>query len=120
MSDQDPTHETRLPEPGRRSRPGNTPSRRLADRRYRTAASDLAALPANHPLLDQVPVRAIAEALAHQRDWARKETCDQTIAIVQEHSGAYGMGVDYAYTMVHRANQRGSFKGAMLPPKAAS
>jgi len=28
--------------------------------------------------------------------------------IVREHSGAYGMGVDYAYTMVHGAPQRTS------------
>jgi hypothetical protein len=26
--------------------------------------------------------------------------------LVREHSGAYGMGVDYAYTMVHKAPQR--------------
>ncbi len=25
---------------------------------------------------------------------------------VREHSGAYGMGVDYAYTMVHGAPER--------------
>ena len=31
---------------------------------------------------------------------------DATIAVVQEHSGAYGMGVDYAYTLVHKAPER--------------
>jgi len=67
-----------------------------------------------------VPMTWQQVLLEWQRDWARKETYDQTIAIVQEHSGAYGMGVDYAYTMVHKSNQRGSFKGTMLPPKAAS
>lgn len=67
-----------------------------------------------------VPMTWQQVLLEWQRDWARKETYDQTIAIVQEHSGAYGMGVDYAYTMVHKANQRGSFKGTVLPPKAAS
>ena len=45
--------------------------------------------------------------LEWQRDWARKETYDTTLAVVKEHSGAYGMGVDYAYTMVHKAPQRG-------------
>lgn len=44
--------------------------------------------------------------LEYQRDWSRKETYDETLAIVTEHSGAYGMGVDYAYTMVHGAPQR--------------
>jgi nicotinamidase-related amidase len=50
-----------------------------------------------------VPVTWQQVLLEWQRDWARKETYDATIAIVQEHSGAYGMGVDYAYTMVHKA-----------------
>ena len=44
--------------------------------------------------------------LEWQRDWARRESCDATIKIVQEHSGAYGMGVDYAYTLVHKAPER--------------
>jgi nicotinamidase-related amidase len=39
--------------------------------------------------------------LEYQRDWARKETYDAVGAIVKQHSGAYGMGVEYAYTMVH-------------------
>jgi len=26
--------------------------------------------------------------------------------LVREHSGAYGMGVDYAYTLVHKAPAR--------------
>lgn len=43
--------------------------------------------------------------LEWQRGWARKDTYDATVAIFQEHSGAYGMGVDYAYTMVHKANE---------------
>ena len=28
------------------------------------------------------------------------------MAIAKEHAGAYGMGVDYAYTMVHKAPER--------------
>jgi hypothetical protein len=44
--------------------------------------------------------------LEWQRDWARKETYDDVMALVREHSGAYGMGVDYAYTMVHKAAER--------------
>jgi len=67
-----------------------------------------------------VPMTWQQVLLEWQRDWARKETYDQTIAIVQEHSGAYGMGVDYAYTMVHKADPRGSFKGKTLSPKPAS
>ncbi len=53
-----------------------------------------------------VPVTWQQVLLEWQRDWARKDTYDATIAIVQEHSGAYGMGVDYAYTLVHKAPER--------------
>ena len=53
-----------------------------------------------------VPVTWQQVLLEWQRDWARKNTYDATIAIVQEHSGAYGMGVDYAYTLVHKAGER--------------
>jgi nicotinamidase-related amidase len=44
-----------------------------------------------------------------QRDWAHRDTYDGLMDIVREHFGAYGMGVDYAYTMVHKAPQRGGF-----------
>lgn len=53
-----------------------------------------------------VPMTWQQVLLEWQRDWARKETYDAVIALVQEHSGAYGMGVDYAYTMVHKAPER--------------
>ena len=65
-----------------------------------------------------VPMTWQQVLLEWQRDWSRKETYDQTIAIVQEHSGAYGMGVDYAYTMVHKADERVSH-GERLAPVAA-
>jgi nicotinamidase-related amidase len=53
-----------------------------------------------------VPVTWQQVLLEWQRDWARKETYDSVMALVKEHSGAYGMGVDYAYTMVHKAPER--------------
>jgi len=53
-----------------------------------------------------VPVTWQQVLLEWQRDWAHKDTYDGVMAIVKEHSGAYGMGVDYAYTMVHKAPQR--------------
>ena len=52
-----------------------------------------------------VPMTWQQVLLEWQRDWARKDTYDATIALVQEHSGAYGMGVDYAYTLVHKAER---------------
>ncbi|ELX09424.1 putative hydrolase [Janthinobacterium sp. HH01] len=53
-----------------------------------------------------VPVTWQQVMLEWQRDWARRDSYDAVMAIVREHSGAYGMGVDYAYTMVHKAPQR--------------
>ena len=53
-----------------------------------------------------IPVTWQLVLLEYQRDWSRKETYDAVMGLVQEHSGAYGMGVDYAYTMVHKAPQR--------------
>jgi nicotinamidase-related amidase len=65
-----------------------------------------------------VPVTWQQVLLEWQRDWARKDTYDATIDIVKEHSGAYGMGVDYAYTMVHKAPERVSH-GPVLAPQPA-
>ena len=53
-----------------------------------------------------VPMTWQQVLLEWQRDWARKETHDAVMAIVKEHSGAYGMGVDYAVTHVHKGPER--------------
>lgn len=53
-----------------------------------------------------VPVTWQQVLLEYQRDWARKETYDAVMDLVREHSGVYGMGVDYAYTLVHHAPAR--------------
>ena len=53
-----------------------------------------------------VPVTWQQVMLEWQRDWANRDTYDAVMAIVREHSGAYGMGVDYAYTMLHHAPER--------------
>ena len=50
-----------------------------------------------------VPMTALQVLLEYQRDWARKDTYDAVIEAVKEHCGAYGQGVEYAYTMVHGA-----------------
>jgi nicotinamidase-related amidase len=50
-----------------------------------------------------VPVTALQVLLEFQRDWARQDTYDAVIEVVKEHGGAYGQGVEYAYTMVHGA-----------------
>ncbi|WP_224982901.1 hydrolase [Geomonas agri] len=50
-----------------------------------------------------VPMTSLQVMLEYQRTWARKETYDDVISVVKEHCGAYGQGVEYAYTMVHGA-----------------
>jgi nicotinamidase-related amidase len=49
------------------------------------------------------PVTALSVMLEWQRDWAMKDTYDAVMDIVKAHCGAYGIGVEYAYTMVHGA-----------------
>src|SRR5881394_2684131 len=49
------------------------------------------------------PVTALSVTLEWQRDWAQKDTYDAVMDIVKTHFGAYGVGVEYAYTMVHGA-----------------
>lgn len=66
-----------------------------------------------------VPVTWQQVLLEWQRDWARRETYDPVLNIVKEHSGAYGMGVDYAYTMVHKSAERVSH-GVRQDPIPAS
>ena len=50
------------------------------------------------------PVTALSVMLEWQRDWALKETYDAVMDIVRTHFGAYGVGVEYAYTMIHGAS----------------
>jgi nicotinamidase-related amidase len=49
------------------------------------------------------PVTALSVMLEWQRDWAEKDSYDAVMDIVKTHCGAYGVGVEYAYTMVHNA-----------------
>lgn len=49
------------------------------------------------------PVTALSTMLEWQRDWAQRDTYDAVMDIVKTHLGAYGVGVEYAYTMVHGA-----------------
>ena len=49
------------------------------------------------------PVTSLSVMLEWQRDWAEHDTYDAVMDIVKTHYGAYGVGVEYAYTMVHKA-----------------
>ena len=66
-----------------------------------------------------IPVTWQQVMLEWQRDWAHKETYTAVMDIVREHSGAYGMGVDYAYTMVHKAPSRQKSEHRTLAPVPA-
>lgn len=52
-----------------------------------------------------VRLTAIPAVLEWQRDWANREHYDALMGLVRQHAGAYGAGVEYAYTMVHKAPQ---------------
>ena len=49
------------------------------------------------------PVTSLSGMLEWQRDWAQRDSYDAVMEIVKTHCGAYGVGVEYAYTMVHGA-----------------
>ena len=65
-----------------------------------------------------VPMTTVQTMLEWQRDWANRDTYDGLMDIIREHCGAYGMGVDYAYTMVHKADERVEH-GPRIDPVAA-
>jgi nicotinamidase-related amidase len=52
-----------------------------------------------------VRLTTIAALLEWQRDWAKREHYDALMSLLKQHAGAYGSGVEYAYTMVHKAPQ---------------
>ena len=52
-----------------------------------------------------VRLTTIAALLEWQRDWKNKEHYDALMNLLRRQAGAYGIGVEYAYTMVHHAPQ---------------
>ena len=46
-----------------------------------------------------VPVTWQQVLLEWQRDWANEDTYEAVTGIAREHSGAYGVGINYAYSM---------------------
>lgn len=49
------------------------------------------------------PVTALSVMLEWQRDWAHKDTYNAVMDVAKNHCGVYGVGVEYAYTMIHKA-----------------
>lgn len=75
---------------------------------YAVADASAGTSPVAHDLAMQrivqagaVPVTWLQVLLEFQRDWAHRDTYDAVMGLVKEHCGAYGVGVEYAYTMVH-------------------
>src|SRR5277367_2289048 len=52
-----------------------------------------------------VRLTTIGALLEFQRDWKRKEHYMPLMNLLRLHAGAYGSGVEYAFTMVHHAPQ---------------
>jgi nicotinamidase-related amidase len=63
------------------------------------------------------PVTSLSVMLEWQRDWAQRDTYDAVMDIVKSHYGAYGVGVEYAYTMVHGTSAT-RFPEYFVPPTA--
>jgi nicotinamidase-related amidase len=59
----------------------------------------------------------IPTLLEWQRDWKNKEHYNALMNLLKVQAGAYGIGVEYAYTMVHHAPQ--SAKVPQVVPKNA-
>jgi nicotinamidase-related amidase len=60
----------------------------------------------------------IGALLEWQRDWKLKEHYNELMTLLKQQGGAYGVGVEYAYTMVHHAPQ--SAQKPQIVPKAAA
>lgn len=63
-----------------------------------------------------VRLTTIAALLEWQRDWAKKEHYNALMTLLKKQAGAYGSGVEYAYTMVHHAPQSAE-KPQVVPKK---
>ena len=65
-----------------------------------------------------VRLTAIGALLEWQRDWKNKEHYNALMGLLKQQAGAYGVGVEYAYTMVHHAPQSAQ-KPQIVPKKVA-
>src|SRR5688572_13193336 len=65
-----------------------------------------------------VRVTTIAALLEWQRDWKNHDHYNALMGILKQHAGAYGSGVEYAYTLVHKAPQSAQ-KPQIVTKKAA-
>jgi len=64
-----------------------------------------------------IRLTTIGALLECQRDWKNKEHYNNLMGLLKQQAGAYGIGVEYAYTMVHHAPQAAQ-KPQIVPKKA--
>ena len=64
-----------------------------------------------------VRLTAVAALLEWQRDWRNKDHYGALMDLLKPQAGAYGVGVEYAFTMVHHAPQS-ALKPQVVPKKA--
>jgi nicotinamidase-related amidase len=50
-----------------------------------------------------VRMTTVGTVLEFQRDWKNREHYDFLMQLFRDHGGAYGVGIEYCYTMVHKA-----------------
>jgi nicotinamidase-related amidase len=65
-----------------------------------------------------IRLTTVGALLEWQRDWAKREHYNALMGILKQQAGAYGVGVEYAYTMVHKAPQSAQ-KPHVVTKKAA-
>ena len=65
-----------------------------------------------------IRLTTVAALLEWQRDWKNKEHYNALMTLLKQQAGAYGIGVEYAYTMVHKAPQS-ALKPQVVPKNAA-
>jgi len=56
-----------------------------------------------------IRLTTIPALLEWQRDWANREHYDDLMMLLRPQAGAYGVGVEYAYSMVHKAPQTAKY-----------
>jgi nicotinamidase-related amidase len=66
-----------------------------------------------------IRLTTIGALLEWQRDWAKRDHYNNLMGLLKVQAGAYGVGVEYAYTMVHHAPQS-AHKPQVVPKKEAT
>lgn len=59
-------------------------------------------------------ISTVQLTLELQRDWSRQKTYEGTTTIAREHFGAYGMGIDYAASLVNDYGQRAHYQHKII------